>query len=141
MYLMHAFIDFGIAFASFSLDGVWVLCVGLGALRPDFTVLDFGIAFSGFPWKESAFWVLGFGPVGLSATFYSACFWHSVVKLFLGRSQRFGCCALVSWALWRDFIGFWHSVFTSCLEWSQRFGCWALARGSVGQIRWCLILA
>ena len=48
MYLMHAIIDCGIAFSCFSLDGVSVLCVGLGALRPDFTMLGFGIAFASF---------------------------------------------------------------------------------------------
>ena len=59
---MHAFIDFGIAFSSFSLDGVSVLCVGLGALRPDSTVLDFGTACSRFfPGRSQRFgcWALG----------------------------------------------------------------------------------
>ena len=100
MCLMHAFIGFGIAFSCFSLDGVSVLCVGIGGLRPDFTMLDFGIAFASFSLDGVS--VLGDG-LWASAEFYSACFWHNVVKLFLGRSERLGSCDLASWALWRDF--------------------------------------
>ena len=88
------------SFVSFSLDGVSVLCVGIGALRRDFTMLDFCIAFASFSLDGVS--VLGDG-LWASAKVYNACFWHTVVKLFLGLSQRFGSCDLASWALWRDF--------------------------------------
>ena len=76
------------------------MCFGIGALGPDFTMLDFGIAFASFSLDGVS--VLGVR-LRASAKLYNACFWHNVVKLFLGRSERLGSCYLASWALWRDF--------------------------------------
>ena len=82
------------------MDGTSLRGAGFGSRLPCFVVHDFGIAFASFSLDGVS--VLGDG-LWASAKFYSACFWHNVVKLFLGRSERLGSCDLASWALWRDF--------------------------------------